>query len=69
MNRATEYLKSLDHPEQAEMGPLVDRVIQDAIDAGSSDIHIEPWDSSLVVRIRLNGVLQELVHLPHGHRV
>ncbi len=64
MNRATEYLKSLDHPEQAEMGPLVDRVIQDAIDAGSSDIHIEPWDSSLVVRIRLNGVLQELVHLP-----
>jgi general secretion pathway protein E len=36
----------------------------DAIQAGASDIHIEPWESTLVVRLRLNGVLQELVHLP-----
>src|SRR3984957_21118175 len=36
----------------------------DAIKAGASDIHIEPWESTLAVRLRLNGVLTELVHLP-----
>src|SRR5580692_5426452 len=36
----------------------------DAVAAGASDIHIEPWESTLAVRIRLNGVLTELVHLP-----
>src|SRR5947207_1310810 len=36
----------------------------DAIQASASDIHIEPWESTLVVRIRLNGVLTELAHLP-----
>ncbi len=64
MNRATQYLDSLSDPAQAEIGQLVDMMIQDAIDAGSSDIHLEPWDTSLAVRVRLNGVLQELLHLP-----
>jgi type II secretory ATPase GspE/PulE/Tfp pilus assembly ATPase PilB-like protein len=27
-------------------------------------VHIEPWESTLVVRVRLSGVLTELVHLP-----
>ncbi len=36
----------------------------DAVDAGASDIHIEPWESTIAVRIRLQGVLSELVHLP-----
>src|SRR5882757_9342313 len=36
----------------------------DSIHAGASDIHIEPWENTLVVRLRLNGVLTELVHLP-----
>ena len=64
MNRATQYLDSLSDPAQAEIAQLVDMMIQDAIDAGSSDIHLEPWDTSLAVRVRLNGVLQELLHLP-----
>lgn len=54
--------------EQAGRNPdistLVSCVVLDAVDCGASDIHIEPWESSLVVRIRLMGVLQELVHLP-----
>lgn len=54
--------------EQAGRNPdistLVSCVVLDAVDRGASDIHIEPWESSLVVRIRLLGVLQELVHLP-----
>jgi type II secretory ATPase GspE/PulE/Tfp pilus assembly ATPase PilB-like protein len=36
----------------------------DAVAAKASDIHIEPWESTLAVRLRLNGVLTELVHLP-----
>ena len=64
MNKASEYLKSSGSIETLEIGNLVDLVISDAIEAGSSDIHIEPWDASLTVRIRLNGVLQELLHLP-----
>jgi len=64
MNKASEYLQSADSVESLEITHLVDLMISDAIESGASDIHIEPWDASLVVRIRLNGVLQELLHLP-----
>ena len=47
-----------------EIGVLVNCIILDAIEAKASDIHIEPWESTLAVRIRLSGVLTELVHLP-----
>ena len=47
-----------------EIGVLVNCIILDAINAKASDIHIEPWESTLAVRIRLSGVLTELVHLP-----
>ena len=47
-----------------EIGVLVNCLILDAINAKASDIHIEPWESTLAVRIRLSGVLTELVHLP-----
>jgi type II secretory ATPase GspE/PulE/Tfp pilus assembly ATPase PilB-like protein len=43
---------------------LVKYLLIDAINAKASDIHIEPWESTVVVRIRLNGVLTELIHLP-----
>src|SRR2546428_2144057 len=46
------------------MGALVNYLLYDAIKAGASDIHIEPWESTMVVRIRLAGVLVELVDLP-----
>ena len=64
MNKATQYLHSADSVESLEIAHLVDLMISDAIESGASDIHIEPWDASLVVRIRLNGVLQELLHIP-----
>src|SRR5688572_783802 len=47
-----------------EIGVLVNCMLLDAIEAKASDIHIEPWESTLAVRIRLSGVLTELVHLP-----
>ena len=64
MNKTLEYLQSDFTAERGiEIGVLVNLLIQDAISAGASDIHIEPWENTLVVRIRLNGVLSELVHL------
>jgi type IV pilus assembly protein PilB len=38
---------------------LVDRILIEAIDAGASDIHVEPQEQSLEVRYRLDGVLQK----------
>jgi type II secretory ATPase GspE/PulE/Tfp pilus assembly ATPase PilB-like protein len=64
VSETTRYLQSEGAQQGVEIGVLVKYLLFDAIQAGASDIHIEPWESTLVVRIRLNGVLQELVHLP-----
>jgi type II secretory ATPase GspE/PulE/Tfp pilus assembly ATPase PilB-like protein len=64
VNQTTSYLQSLGEGGSIETGPLVAHLLADAIKAGASDIHIEPWESTLVVRLRMNGVLRELVHLP-----
>lgn len=63
MNQTTQFLQSSDQ-EKIEIAPLVSHLIADAVRAGASDIHIEPWESTLVVRVRLMGVLSELIHLP-----
>ena len=64
MNQTIQYLQSDAAERGIEIGVLVNSLILDAITAKASDIHIEPWENTLVVRIRLNGVLTELVHLP-----
>jgi type II secretory ATPase GspE/PulE/Tfp pilus assembly ATPase PilB-like protein len=65
MSKALEYLQSDFTAERGiEIGMLVDLLIRDAIDAGASDIHLEPWESTIAVRVRLSGVLTELIHLP-----
>jgi general secretion pathway protein E len=64
VSETLRYLESETARREIEIGVLVKYLLFDAIQAGASDIHIEPWESTLVVRLRLNGVLQELVHLP-----
>jgi len=64
VNHTIQYLQSDSAEQGIEIGHLVNCILLDSISAGASDIHIEPWESTLVVRIRLNGVLSELVHLP-----
>jgi type II secretory ATPase GspE/PulE/Tfp pilus assembly ATPase PilB-like protein len=64
VNQTTRYLQSIGDYQNAETGALVNYMVLDAVKSGASDIHIEPWESTLVVRIRLSGVLTELVHLP-----
>lgn len=64
MSQTMQYLQSESVEQGIEIGVLVNYLLYDAIKAGASDIHIEPWESTLVVRVRLSGVLTELVHLP-----
>lgn len=64
MNETTRYLQSLSDDREIEVAVLVNYLIIDAVKLNASDIHIEPWESTIVVRVRLGGVLQELVHLP-----
>lgn len=45
---------------------LVDSLMKDAVARGASDVHIEPYEDSVRVRFRIDGVLQEVMTPPHG---
>lgn len=74
---AIEQIKSGGSPIQAEgdegtTGPieigssvirLVDSIISNAIKVDSSDIHIEPQETELLVRYRVDGILQDVMKL------
>ena len=63
---AAEDIKEEDLASE-ESGPIIElgnRIIEDAYFAGTSDIHIEPWEKDLVVRYRIDGVCQEKLRLP-----
>lgn len=64
VNEVIRYLQSCTGDEEIDIPKLVDCVIIDAVKAGASDIHIEPWENTVAVRVRISGVLNELVHLP-----
>lgn len=64
MNFTTRLLEATPEGRLPQVGELVECIIRDGMQAGASDIHIEPWEHSVVVRIRLNGVLTILAHLP-----
>jgi len=50
--------------EQAPVVKLVNLVLVDAIRKGASDIHLEPYEKSLRVRYRIDGVLYEIMRPP-----
>jgi type IV pilus assembly protein PilB len=43
---------------------LVDSIITGAIDAGASDIHIEPQEPDMRVRYRIDGILSDALDIP-----
>ncbi len=45
---------------------LVDRLLRRAIEAGASDVHLEPDDSGLRVRFRIDGMLESVEILPRA---
>jgi type IV pilus assembly protein PilB len=50
--------------DAAPIVALVDLILQRAVDAHASDIHVEPGSPRLRVRARIDGVLRELLVLP-----
>jgi len=64
MSYTIQYLESEVAAQGIEVIVLVNCLVQDAIRLGASDLHIEPWENSLAVRARVNGVLTEVAHLP-----
>ena len=47
--------------EEVDVPLMVNYIIQDSLERGASDIHIEPWEDMTGVRVRVNGVLSWLV--------
>src|SRR5512138_1561497 len=64
MSYTIQYLQSELAAQGLEVSILVNCLVQDATRMGASDLHIEPWENSIAVRARVNGVLTEVAHLP-----
>jgi type II secretory ATPase GspE/PulE/Tfp pilus assembly ATPase PilB-like protein len=64
MSYTVQYLQSEMAAQNLEVIVLVNCLVQDAIRLGASDLHVEPWESSIAVRARVNGVLTEIAQLP-----
>jgi len=54
----------LDSADDAPAIRLINAIIAEAVRQGVSDIHIEPYESGLVVRMRADGVLREHLRMP-----
>src|SRR5438105_8735085 len=57
-------LEADDGVSDAPLVRLVNSVIFQAAEDGASDVHFEPQEDSLVVRFRIDGVLQEVQCVP-----
>jgi general secretion pathway protein E len=54
----------LDSADDAPAIRLINGIIAEAVRQGVSDIHIEPYETGLVVRMRIDGLLQERLRMP-----
>lgn len=50
--------------EDAPVVKLVNMIMLDAIKKDASDIHVEPYETSFRVRLRIDGVLYDTIHPP-----
>jgi type IV pilus assembly protein PilB len=60
-------IKGMELEIEASMSKLVDELLLRAAKSGSSDIHIEPGEEELMIRFRVDGVLQRIVSLPMSY--
>ena len=54
----------LDVASRAPVIKLVNLVLFEAVQAGASDVHVQPYEQTLVVRLRIDGVLYDSFELP-----
>ncbi len=57
-NEDLEHLKDL--ASEAPIIKMVNFILQKAVESRASDVHIEPFEQSLKVRLRIDGVLQDI---------
>src|SRR5690606_27419382 len=55
-----------DAVDEAPVVRFVNRLLLDAVKAGASDIHMEPYEHSYRIRLRSDGILRELSHPPRA---
>jgi general secretion pathway protein E len=48
---------------EVNVGQLLDGIIEKALLAKASDVHIEPQEEKVVVRFRIDGILREIVYI------
>ncbi len=58
-----DLLHSTDDPPAIR---LVNAILLEALRLGASDIHIQPRAKHVVVRLRIDGVLSDKIHVPHN---
>ena len=61
---AAEAESGLAGMDEAPIVKLVNSLITDAVRKSASDIHIEPYEKSMRVRFRIDGVMQEMMAPP-----
>ncbi|MCP3850288.1 MAG: Flp pilus assembly complex ATPase component, partial [Gammaproteobacteria bacterium] len=54
----------LESEDDAPIIRLINAILAEAIKENASDIHIEPFEKRLVVRLRVDGVLREVIQPP-----
>jgi general secretion pathway protein E len=54
----------LDSQDDAPIIRLLNAVLTQAIEEGASDVHVEPLESRLVIRYRVDGILRDVVEPP-----
>lgn len=60
-----DYKAKLDEAViQSDVVKIFDNLLTVAVEAGASDIHIEPLENYCRIRIRIDGILEELVQYP-----
>lgn len=62
-------ISSIDNLNNAPIVKMVNTMIMEAVGAGASDIHIEPYEKDIRVRYRIDGLLREVMnHRKDIHR-
>ncbi len=54
----------LDHASASQVTKLVNLILLEAVQRLASDVHIQPWEHRLQVRLRIDGVLYDFVEPP-----
>ena len=59
-NSIQETEDLLEHQDDAPVIRLINSLLAEAVRAGASDIHVETYETRLLVRFRIDGILQEV---------